>query len=592
MKVWEKLELRFRAERTFGNPYADVLVWVDLAGPGFNKRCYGFWDGGAEFAVRITAIAPGCWTWKSGSLPYDPGLSGREGSFEAGAWTEEEKAQNVCRRGFLRASSDGHSFEHADGTPCFLLGDTWWAAGTFRFPWREGDTEDTPRSFLSYAALRKAQGFNSVAVIAALPNWVDDGKGAYLEDGAGLVLRAAWSQGGRNRAKPMHDEEGNTPFFFPGKVPGFEDSVPDLDRINPEFFRGLDRKVERLNELGIMPFIEPARRDIGQVWKRYHGWPDSYARFVAYVWTRYQACNCLLSPIHYDIGEASVPAPDWNRAANRVVELYGPPPFGNPVGCNPHWSSLLDFGHVDEARWLSFHQVGNGQRGHYSYAQLTNAFDSNPPVPVLNGEPQYEGMETLTHPSDASWCFGESRVPPSPCAEGARVVRSAAYGSVLSGGLAGHIYGAGGWDGGLWRADVEDKSPVKIWEALKWPGADQMRHLKAFLLSEGARYRELRPSAGTVSPNRSGPVAGYAGWVYCSATKDKSFILAYLEEKTPDISLLELPPRSSYAFRWFDPRTGAWGPEIDVPADGAGELRLPKKPTEDDWAVKLVAAAK
>jgi hypothetical protein len=117
MKVWEKLELRFRAERTFGNPYADVLVWVDLAGPGFNKRCYGFWDGGAEFAVRITAIAPGCWTWKSGSLPYDPGLSGREGSFEAGAWTEEEKAQNVCRRGFLRASSDGHSFEHADALP-------------------------------------------------------------------------------------------------------------------------------------------------------------------------------------------------------------------------------------------------------------------------------------------------------------------------------------------------------------------------------------------------------------------------------------------------------------------------------------------
>ena len=41
------------------NPYADVTVWVDLEGPGFSKRVYGFWDGGREFTVRVLATARG-----------------------------------------------------------------------------------------------------------------------------------------------------------------------------------------------------------------------------------------------------------------------------------------------------------------------------------------------------------------------------------------------------------------------------------------------------------------------------------------------------------------------------------------------------
>ena len=42
---------------------------------------------------------------------------------------------HIWERGFLRASANGHAFKHADRTPCFLTGDTWWAAGTHRFPW-------------------------------------------------------------------------------------------------------------------------------------------------------------------------------------------------------------------------------------------------------------------------------------------------------------------------------------------------------------------------------------------------------------------------------------------------------------------------
>ena len=69
--VWEMQELSFTANNSYSNPYTDVKVWVDLSGPGFNKRVYGFWDGGTTFRVRVIAMHPGEWKWKSGSNTND-----------------------------------------------------------------------------------------------------------------------------------------------------------------------------------------------------------------------------------------------------------------------------------------------------------------------------------------------------------------------------------------------------------------------------------------------------------------------------------------------------------------------------------------
>ena len=90
--VWEKIEIVLFAQSKYENPYTDVMVWVDLKGPGFTKRCYGFWDGGDTFRVRVMATAPGTWTWKSGSKPADPGLEEVSGSFMAVDWTESSLA--------------------------------------------------------------------------------------------------------------------------------------------------------------------------------------------------------------------------------------------------------------------------------------------------------------------------------------------------------------------------------------------------------------------------------------------------------------------------------------------------------------------
>jgi hypothetical protein len=350
--VWEKVEITLLATNTYGNPYTDAQVWVELNGPGFARRCYGFWDGGNTFRVRVLATTPGHWHWRSGSEPADPGLAGHSGAFEAVSWTDTEKQANICRRGNLRATANGHAFELADGTPFFLLGDTWWATPTFRFRWRD---DDAPRSvgpdagFKDFVRFRRQQEFNCIALIAALPNWANDGHPANLTLADGTVLRSAWREAGTDRAKNMTNEFGQRAFLFPGKVPGFETVFPDVERLNPAYFQTLDGKMDYLNAQGFIPFIEVARRDIGQAWKRF-------------------------------------------------------------------------------------------------------------------------------------------------------------------------------------------------WEVIQWPSADQMRHLKSFLLSEGRRYQELEPATNAVSPNRSGKPNGLTGWVYAARTSGRDLFLLYFEQDCPSATLTGARP--------------------------------------------------
>src|SRR5512146_1653165 len=168
LHVWEKHEVVLEAAREARNPYVDTEVWLDLEGPGFRKRVFGFWDGGRRFCVRVVANAAGAWTWRSGASVADAGLAGRSGRFEAVEWTEDEKRENPNRRGFVVASANGHALQYADGTPFFLLGDTWWSVPTFRYRWYDDDVErpvGPEMGFQDMVRFRKRQGYNCIAMI-------------------------------------------------------------------------------------------------------------------------------------------------------------------------------------------------------------------------------------------------------------------------------------------------------------------------------------------------------------------------------------------------------------------------------------------
>jgi len=580
--VWEKQELTFTAANSYKNAYTDVTVWVDLVGPGFNKRVYGFWDGGQTFHLRLVATQPGTWTWKSGSTPNDPGLAGKSGSFKAVEWTEAEKTDNPLRHGFVRATINQHALEHADGTPFFIIGDTWYSVGANRFRWYDDNTErpmGPTAGFKDYVRYRKSQGYNWVNVIAAFPNWMTDDKSWHLvmNDSAKTTIRSAWLEFGTGSAKNM-DNEGGRPFFFPGKIPGYENQFPDMDRINPEYFKYVDRKIDYLNANGFVPFIEVSRRDAGLCWFKYYGWPDSYVRFIQYIFSRYQANNTVLSPIHLDIIDETVSPDDYTNAIHTMQKKYGPPPFGTLLSANANPSTLENWG---DDSWVTLHQIGN-MREHNNYWYLTEIFNLKNPKPALNGEPYYAGYKDNRGPGSANYTRGAEGGTDQDNA----FVRSGMYGSFLSGGLAGHVYGAEG----IWGADIEPSAPIHMWEAFQWRSGAEMQYLRTFAFSIGKRYQELVPLADLISPNKTNEPLSYEGWAYCARTPDKQIFLAFFEVGCLKSQIRGARLNSVYHAQWFNPRNGTWSDVGNgkLVANKIGIIRLPDFPDKTDWGLRLI----
>lgn len=597
--VWELQEIVLHAANHYGNPYVDVECWVDLQGPGFSKRVYGFWDGGNVYRVRVVATTPGQWRWTSGSnRATDAGLTGKSGTFDARGWTEEEKRQNPNRRGFLRPDANGHALQYADGTPFFLLGDTWLGAVTWRLPLTDAPADANYEAapgvtFQQAVALRKRQGFNSVSMIAAFPTWASDQYANTYADAKGVHYRNAWEMfgvmtpGNKPTAKSMHDERGYRPFEI---VPGSE-GLPDYDRLVPEFFRSLDGKMQHLNDQGFIAMLETIRRDVAPPWKAYYDFNTSFTRFLQYMVARYGAYNMIFSKVHFDIylPKLSLTAEEFNEAINHHYRQYGPMPFGQPVTSLIDHATDTTFGTGDKAPWITMHSTGNKPRDHEIYAAIERQFRITPPMPTADLEPHYTG-----------WVHGNNVVAGEQAESGSDrdnyFSRAQMYGCVLSGGLAGHVHGTGAYD--VTSAAEPAGGRPYFWEALRYASAEYMRGLGIFVLSEGTRYRGLQLASEdlTVRKAPGSPENGLDGWSFMMRTADRTFGLLYFENKAQRGAAKGWKPSTGYRLTWFDPRTGRWREPVDVRSDEAGSVQLPAFPgggdvAATDWAAKILVAA-
>jgi hypothetical protein len=599
--VWETQEVTFEAAHDYPNPYADVVCWIELSGPGFQRRVYGFWDGGRMFKVRFVATAPGDWRWEAGSnQPTDTGLSGK-GQVRAVAWSDAEIQENPNRRGFVRANRNGHALVYADGSPFFLVGDTWLAASTWRLPFGGGvsATKDyTPGSGISFeqaVAWRKAQGFNSISFIAAFPNWDADSHGATFANKDGVFLRNAWEKfghwapnakistadGATTTAKDMGDEHGNRPFALFADREG----LADFDRINPAYFRSLDRKMQWLAEEGFVPMLEPVRRDHGPSWKAYFDFNRSYGRFIEYLIARYGSYNLIFSGIHLDWipKDYSLTASEFNAALTQCWQTYGGLPFGQPCTTLIDYSTYKAFGHAAQCPWLTMHSIGNKPRDHSIYAALEEIFRLTPAYPAANMEPYYTGWNhAINRPAGETPEAGSDR--------DVYFARAMMYGSVLSGGLAGHVHGTAAYDMTS-TGEPEGWRPY-FWRALRYRSGAQMQWLRDFVLSSGPRYQDLTLASDDLLP-RSAPKApadGLDGWCYLMRTAEKDLALAYFENGAPTTRARGFEPGARYQWAWYDPRAGSWAGSVILTAGADGTLEAPPFPKTGaniDWAAKI-----
>jgi hypothetical protein len=169
----------------------------------------------------------------------------------------------------------------------------------------------------------------------------------------------------------------------------------------------------------------------------------------------------------------------------------------------------------------------------------------------------------------------------------AQFVRSSMYGSFLSGGLAGHVYGAEG----IWGADIEAAAPTRMPDAFQWISATQMQHLRTFVFSLGpTRYQELEPNADLVSPNKTHVLLSYEGWAYSARTPDKQDYLVYFEKGCPKGELRGAKLNANYRAQWFNPRNGSWqeAGKGTLRSSQIGIIELPELPSDEDWGLKLV----
>ena len=241
--LYEVLELEFTGG-VYNNPYTEVELAVTFFGPeGSSFTLRGFWDGGAQWKIRVAPTIPGDWTWTTTS--NDPLLNGLSGGFSATA---------SGGRGFVKPA--GHGFRWSDGTPFFRMGDT-----CYRLFRDRNAAYDS--LFIPYINARASQGFN--CIYAALHT-------------SGLASR----------------NEGGALWY----------NDTDFDRLQPGYFAWVDRRIDYMLDRGIMPGLILAWSTVMDDFSREQY--ERYVRYVVaryaafnVTWLVAAAYNTTLSPAEY-----------------------------------------------------------------------------------------------------------------------------------------------------------------------------------------------------------------------------------------------------------------------------------------------------
>lgn len=272
-----------------GNPF-DVVLTADFTDGKTKLKARGFFDGDGTWRIRFSPPTEGVWRWRTTS-PVKA-LNGQAGTITA-------IAPRSGDHGPLRVAG-GYHFAHADGTPYRQI-------GTTAYAWaQQGDAlcDQT-------LATLKASPFNKVRM-CVFPNVA---------------------------AEPIH------PFEKVGES-------WNLDRLNPAYFRRLEDRVRRLDELGIQ-----ADLILFHPYDAKSGWhamtPARDDRYVRYMVARFASFSNVWWSLanEYDLVKAKSVA-DFERIGQLIQRED---PYGRLRSIH-NWRELYDNGRP----WITHASIQNG----------------------------------------------------------------------------------------------------------------------------------------------------------------------------------------------------------------------------------------
>ena len=347
--TWNVFEASFETARRYANPFIDVEVNVVFTRGEGRWVVPAFWAGGNTWKARFAPPAAGAYRYRVEATDrMNADLNGKERTL----LVEDYRGDNsLLRHGFLRVSADRRHLEHADGTPFFWLGDTWWKCLCKRLPF-EG--------FRELTADRKAKGFSVVQIVC----------GVYPDEG---LFEDRW------------ENEGGKPY-----------TTRDFTVVNPKYFEYADRRIRHLVDAGIAPAIVGGwgRGDCdGMAMAGLAGIKRHWRNLVA----RYGAL-----PTAWIIGGESG-GPQWTEVARYVQALD---PYGRPLTMHPAESGRLS---VTDETVVTFDmlQTGHGdmETARGAIPKLIAAYNRMPPMPAMIGEFCYEGHMQAAHDDAERYVF-------------------------------------------------------------------------------------------------------------------------------------------------------------------------------------------
>ncbi|HWB96817.1 MAG TPA: DUF4038 domain-containing protein [Bryobacteraceae bacterium] len=513
-------EWAFRSGKSYADPFQEVELDVAFSGPdGIKSKVPAFWDGESVWRVRYAPPAPGRYTWSTiCNDRANPDLHGVSGTLEVAAYAGRNP---LYLHGPIRVAADRRHFEHADGTPFFWLGDTWWMGLCQRLRW--------PEDFQALAADRVAKGFSVVQIVAGL----------YPD-------------------MPPFDPRGKNEAGYPWES-GFA-------RIQPAYFDAADVRIQYLVDRGLMPCIVGCWGYflplMGLAKMKQH-W-----RYLVARWGAYPVVWCLAGEGTMPFYLSKTPKQDsaaqkqgWTEVARYVREID---PARHVITIHPSQTARDS---VEDPEVLDFDMLQTGHSDRASYPttvnRVTESLTRTPPMPVLVGEVCYEGILEASREEVQRFVF---------------------WASILSG-AAGHTYGANGiWQVNRADQPYGLSPHGHSWGDTPWdvaarlPGSRQLGIAKALL----ARYRwwRLEPHPEGVEPHwtRENYLLPYAARIPGEAH------LVFLPAGRTSVKVRNLEAGLRRAF-FFNPSDGSEHLIGTASPDSSGVWQAPDAPIFRDWVL-------